>query len=245
MTVNKTDYAAMLKDPQFENVRSLLRTEIVPTRQLGIITSQMARAQQQVAARFNTGSFFSGDNSLPMDGVLFVGESGSGKSFGIKYATETLPPIQLLDGTLMDSKARFVDTPAQGTVATLAKEILRVADGYPIMREPKDQDAPGKVSAALGRHKFTMFVIDEISRVINPQRHSTRALTLQSHLVWTMAIQALNLGTWPTPIALSGLPHVLDSFLIVDKKEDAQKVRREAHRRRNPPGYRFQGKRSP
>lgn len=54
---NKTDYAAMLKQPQYENVRSKLRAEIVPTRQLEIIVSQVARVQQQVAARFNEGSF--------------------------------------------------------------------------------------------------------------------------------------------------------------------------------------------
>lgn len=227
---NKTDYAAMLNQPEYENTRSKLRAEIVPTRQLEIIVSQVARAQQQVAARFNEGSFWSADNSLPIDGVLMIGESGSGKSFGLKYAIETLPDIELLDGNTMPSKPFYIDTPTHGTFSMLAKEVVRCADGVDV-REPKDQDAPGKAIAALARYGFTTVAIDEISRIINPQRHNYRALTVQSHLVWTMVIELLNLRTSPTPIVLSGLPHVLDSFMIADKKEDAKKVRREAHRR--------------
>ncbi len=226
----KTDPTELLKKPEYENTRTLLRGEIVPTRQLNAIVSQMARTQQQIAARFNEGAFWSGDNSLPIDGLLFVGESGSGKSFGLKYATQILPDIELLDGTTKSSHALFVDTPTQGTVSMLAKEILRCADGVE-MREPKDQDAPGKVMAAFRRHGYTLVAIDEISRIINPQRHAARSLTVQSHLVWTMAIESLNLSTSPIPIVMSGLPHVLDSFMIVDKKEEAKKVRREAQRR--------------
>ncbi|QQR34761.1 ATP-binding protein [Devosia oryziradicis] len=227
---NKTDYAEMLKKPEYENLRTLLRDKIVPTRQLNLITSQVARAQQQIAARFNEGAFWSADNSLPIDGVLIVGESGSGKSFGLRYAMQTLPAIALLDGGVMESSPFYVDTPTHGTFSMLAKEIVRRADGVDV-REPKDQDAPGKAISAIGRHGFTMVAVDEISRIINPQRHNTKGLAVQSHLVWTMAIELLNLSTSPTPIALSGLPHVLDSFMITDKKEDAQKVRREAHRR--------------
>lgn len=229
-TEMKTDLAAMLKNPEYENMRTLLRAEIVPTRPLDTIVSQMTRTQQQIAARLNEGAFWSGDNSLPIDGLLFVGESGSGKSFGLKYATQTLPDIELLDGSTKDSHALFVDTPTHGTFSMLAKEILRCADGVE-MREPKDQDAPGKVIAAFRRHGFTLVAVDEISRIINPQRHATRSLAVQSHLVWTMAIESLNLSTSPTPIVMSGLPHVLDSFMVVDKKDEAKKVRREAHRR--------------
>lgn len=229
-TDTEADAAEMLKKPEYENIRTLLRGEIVPTRQLDIIVSQMARTQQQIAARFRDGAFWSGDNSLPIDGLLFVGNSGSGKSFGLKYATHTLPDIKLLDGTTTASHALFVDTPTHGTFSMLAKEILRCADGVE-MREPKDQDAPGKVMAAFRRHGFTLVAVDEISRIINPQRHATRALAVQSHLVWTMAIEALNLSASPTPIVMSGLPHVLDSFMIVDKKDEEKKVRREAQRR--------------
>jgi hypothetical protein len=232
MKDSKTDYAAMLNDPRYEITRTMLRGEIVPTRQLQIITSHMARIQQQVSARLNEGSFWSGDNSLPIDGIVFVGESGSGKSFGLRYATQTMPAIHLSDGNVVDGNAIYVDTPTDGTVGKLAKEIVRCADGVE-MREPKDKDAPGRAIAAFARHGFTMVAIDEISRIINPQRHIGRSLTVQSHLVWTMAIEALNLPMSPTPIAMSGLPHVLDSFLIADKKEEAKKIRREAHRRMN------------
>lgn len=226
-TESKTDLAEMLKKPEYENMRTLLRAEVVPTRQLDIIKSQMARAQQQIAARYNESSFWSGDNTLPTDGVLFVAPSGSGKSFGLKYATPTLPDIKLLDGSIKASHALYVDTPTQGTFPMLAKEVVRCADGVE-MREPKDHDAPGKVMSAFRRHQFTLVVVDEISRIINPQRHAARSLAVQSHLVWTMTIESLNLGI---PIVVSGLPHVLDSFMIADKKEEAKKVRREAHRR--------------
>jgi hypothetical protein len=230
MSPNKTDYAAALSNPEFENMRTLLRAEIVPTRPLAIIVDQMARIQQQVAARFNAGAFWSGDNSLPIDGVLFLGGSGSGKSFGLRYATQTIPAIQLLDGGRMASNALYVDTPTDGTIAALAKEIVRCADGVE-MREPKDKDAPGKAIAAFARHQFTMVAIDEVSRIINPQRHIGRGLVVQSHLFWTMVIEALNLTSSPTPLAVTGLPHVLDSFLIQDKKDEAKKIRREAQRR--------------
>lgn len=230
MTGNKTDYAEMLKKPEYENLRTLLRGEIVPTRQLMTIKSQLARTQQQIAARFNEGAFWSGENSLPIDGLLIVGESGSGKSFGLKLGTQTLPDIELLNGETHPAKALYVDTPTQGTFPTLAKEIVRCADGIE-MREPKEHDAPAKAIAAFRRHMFTLVVVDEISRIINPQRHAARSLAVQSHLVWTMTIEALNLPTSPTPIAVSGLPHVLDSFMIVDKKDEAKKVRREAQRR--------------
>lgn len=230
MTSNKTDYAAMLNDPRFEITRTRLRGEIVPTRPLNLITSHLARIQQQVAARFDAGAFWSEDNSLPIDGVLFVGSSGCGKSFGMRYATQTMPAIALADGTSIPSNALYVDTPTDGTIGSLAKEIVRCADGVE-MREPKDRDAPGRAIAAFARHKFTLVAIDEISRIINRQRHVGTPLVVQSHLVWTMAIEALNLPVSPTPIAMSGLPHVLDSFNIADKKDEAKKVRREAHRR--------------
>src|SRR5690606_18171832 len=171
MTGNKTDYAEMLKKPEYENLRTLLRGEIVPTRQLMTIKSQLARTQQQIAARFNEGAFWSGENSLPIDGLLIVGESGSGKSFGLKLGTQTLPDIELLNGETHPAKALYVDTPTQGTFPTLAKEIVRCADGIE-MREPKEHDAPGKAIAAFRRHMFTLVVVDEISRIINPQRHA-------------------------------------------------------------------------
>ena len=230
MNSNKTDYAAMLNDPRFEVTRTLLRSEIVPTRPLKLITSHLARIQQQVAARFDAGKFWSEDNSLPIDGALFVGPSGCGKSFGLRYATQTLPAIDLADGTSIPSNALYVDTPTVGTVGGLAKEVVRCADGVE-MREPKDKDAPGRAIASFARHKFTLVAIDEISRIINRQRHVGTPLAVQSQLLWTMAIEALNMPTSPTPIAMSGLPQVLDSFQIVDKKDDAAKLRREAHRR--------------
>lgn len=230
MTSTKTDYIAMLSDPRFEATRTLLRGEIVPTRPLKIITSHLARIQQQVAARFDAGAFWSEDNSLPIDGALFLGPSGCGKSFGLSYGARTLPAIKLADGTSIPSNALYVDTPTDGTIGKLAQVIVRSADGVD-MREPKDKDAPGRAIAAFARHKFTLVAIDEISRIINRQRHVGTPLVVQSHLLWTMVIEALNLAVSPTPIALSGLPHVLDSFHIVDKKDEAKKLRREAHRR--------------
>lgn len=230
MTESKTNYAEMLAKPEYENTRTLLRAEIVPTPQLQIITSQLVRTQQQIAARWNKEAFWSDENSLPIDGLIVVGESGSGKSFGLKYGTQTLPDVRLLNGNTYPSKTLYVDTPAQGTLPMLAKEIVRCTDGVE-MREPKEQDAPGKAVAAFRRQQFTLVAIDEISRIINPQRHSTRSLAVQSQLVWAMTIEALNLASSPTPMVLSGLPHVLDSFTIVDKKDEAKKVRREAQRR--------------
>jgi len=228
----KTDNAEMLRKPEYENTRTMLRAQIVPTRQLGIITSKMAQLQQQVAARHNGSVFWSGPNSLPIDGALFVGESGSGKSFGLRYATHTLPPIKLMDGKELASKPAYIDTPTQGTIGSLAKAIIHRADGAE-MREPKDKDAPGKAIGAFNRHHFTMVAIDEISRIINPRRHAGRALEVQSHLVWTLAIEALNLPASPTPIVMGGLPWVLDSFQIMDRTQNALEVRREAQRRMN------------
>lgn len=230
MNPTKTDYAAMLKDPRFETTRTLLRGEPVATRPMQLIMSHLARIQQQVAARHDAGTFWNGNNSLPINGALFLGPSGCGKSFGLSYASRTLPTIQLANGTSMPSNTLYVDTPTEGTVGSLAKAIVREADGVE-MREPRDKDAPGRAISAFARHKFTLVAIDEISRIINRQRHVGTSLTVQSHLFWTMVIEALNLPTSPTPLAASGLPHVLESFQIVDKKDEAKKLRREAHRR--------------
>lgn len=230
MKKNKTDNAEMMKKPGYENTRTILRAEILPTRQLEIITSKMNQLQQQVAARHNEGKFWTGSNSLPIDGALFVGESGAGKSFGIRYATSTLPPIVLLNGKEITSNPIYVDTPTQGTAGALAKAIIFAADGAD-MREPKDRDAPTKAIAAFGRHGFSMVAIDEISRIINTQRHFGRGLAVQSQLVWTMAIAALNLPASPTPIVMGGLPSVIDSFHIRDKRDEEVKLRREAQRR--------------
>lgn len=224
---NKTDYAALIDSPGYENCRSMLRGEIVDTRPLKTVISHVTRLQQQVAARLDAGAFWSGDNSLPIDGALFAGSSGFGKSFALRYITETMPPIALLDGGTAEPNPLYVETPG-GTVGKLAQEVLRRADGREIDRQPKDQDAPVKAVAALNRYKFTMVALDEISRVINPQLHATRGLAVQSHLVWTMIIHALNSFI---PVAAAGVPNLLDSFQIVDKDKKRTKVRREAQRR--------------
>lgn len=229
---NQINYRAEMEKPEFSATLHKLRAQIVPTRPLLIIASELKLLQQQVAAGLDGDSFWSGDNKLPVKGAVFVGESGSGKSHGLRYGLQSLPAIDLADGGSMPSKPLFVDTPSQGTVATLCKEVIRCADGVE-MREPKDHEAPGKAIRALARHKFTLVAIDEVSRILNPQRHVGRGLAVQSQLVWTLGVETLNLSSFPTPIVFAGLNGLVDSLTIQDKKEEAKKVRREAQRRFN------------
>lgn len=229
---NQINYRAEMEKPEFSAVRHKLRDEMMPTRQLALMVSELKLIQQGIATGFDEDAFWSGDNRLPVDGVAFIGESGSGKSIGLKYAMNMLPDVDLPNGKTLPSKPLFIDTPSAGTVAMLAREIARSADGVEI-REPKDAEAPMKAINALKRHQYTVVGIDEISRILNPQRHVGRAMAVQSQLVWTLGIEAMNQKSWPTPMAMAGLPVMLDTLSIVDKKDDARKVRREAQRRFN------------
>lgn len=229
---NQINYRAEMEKPEFSAIRHKLRSEMMPTRHLDLIVSELKLIQQGIATGFDEEAFWSGINRLPVDGVIFVGESGSGKSFGLKYALTTLPAVDLPDGTTFESKPLFIDTPTAGTVAMLAREIAKSADGVET-REPKDVEAPMRAINALKRHQYTVVGIDEVSRILNPQRHGGRAIAVQSQLVWTLGIEAMNQKSWPTPMALAGLPVLLETLSIVDKKDDARKVRREAQRRFN------------
>lgn len=223
-------YRDIASTPEFGNARHALRGEIVNTRGLQMVISGLKQLQQQMVGAFDDGTFWNGCNRIPLQGLAIIGESGSGKSFCLKTAQGYLDDIELPDGSTIPTKSLLVETPSYASMGTLAREIIRRADGV-APRIPKDDDAQTKVTAAFERHRYTTVILDELTRMLSRNRYAARTLAVQSHLFWSLAIETLDLNVCPTPVVVSGLPFLLDTWNLVDRKQEENEVRWEAKRR--------------
>lgn len=86
------------------------------------------------------------------------------------------------------------------------------------------------MTAAFERHRYTTVILDELTRMLSRNRYAARTLAVQSHLFWSLAIETLDLNVCPTPIVVSGLPFLLDTWNLIDRKQEENEVRWEAKR---------------
>lgn len=209
-----------------------LKQEIIQTPTLLGVAAELKKLQAQVALTKDPDAPWSAQNRQPVEGLLVIGASGTGKSFATEIGASLLPSVQLPNGESYDAKPLRVETPAWASTTALAKEIIG-RTGTPMAREPKPEDASAKVCGALVRSKLTLLDINDLSRVLSPEFHNARSFARESHLAWAHVTAALDEPRWPTPIVITALPNVLDTFQVRDPDPEKQRTRREALRRLN------------
>lgn len=218
----------------FMSVYNTLRRIIIQTPTLIAVTAEIEKLQNQIALSKNSDGTWNSDRRLRLEGFLGIGRPGCGKTFAVETALSMLTPVTVngVTKTQIEPKIISVSAPSHGTATALAREIISKS-GAPMVRDPGIDDAVPKLLGALKKREYTLIHIDELQRCLDAKRHAPKALVRESALIWRMIISVLDMPEWPTPLAITGLPSILDSFTVLDPTPEAKTIRSEAKRRLN------------
>ncbi|HEV7291344.1 MAG TPA: TniB family NTP-binding protein [Devosia sp.] len=224
------DARALTATVEYGSAKHELKTLVVPTPQLDAVIHEVRKAHLQCANRLNQQLAWAPNNRSKVEGLLILGRPGSGKTFAVDEALNELTPLKVTGAPALMPSFVSLATPPSGTVASLAREVLDCM-GTPMSRNMKPEDMLRKVPAAIVREKPTILHLDEVSRILNPDRLSARAMQRESQLFWSLCMAILDNPKWPVPVVMSAQPRAVQSFEIVDPTDDEQQTRRDAQRR--------------
>ena len=234
MTIDDMQKLRGLTDQQeFVAARRKLRDQLIETDELAAVISEVSKVHRQAATAKVPSSPWSVSNRLVEEGFLAVGQAGCGKTYAVEQAIKLLAPVRCPDGSMLDVNLMSAQAPSKGDAASLFKELIDVANGGESARVPKPEDADRRIRNALGRRRFSLIYIDELSNCLDPDEHHARRLVVESGRIFKLLRSIMENSTCPTPIVMSGNMTLLDAFKLPDKDDDTRRIRRDMQRRLN------------
>ncbi|WP_108461246.1 hypothetical protein [Devosia naphthalenivorans] len=193
-----------------------------------LVKTELERVQTQIRTRYDSTQPWSPSNRAPVKGVIIFGRSGSTITRSLQTALGALKPVDLGDGHFIDPKTTMMDAPDYGTTAAMSRDIINWVGGGKMVREPDNREANRKVLSKMTNAQLTVFAIDRMHRLLNPDRHSVKGYRAETHMFWEQMIAIMSNPDWSTPLALAGSEVMLTSLDMEDPIDKRRRVREEA-----------------